>query len=832
MRALSSRVRLILPLVLLGALAPVSPASAAPPTLTVTGALVGANGVKISWTISGGDSSNLLYVYSDNAGFVDPGFKAQVCSPTPNGCSMTINVSKGGVYRFTVSVKNNAGEFSNRSAEVVVSGLAPPVVPASQLPTFVDMFNTGPRSFSWSRSGAGYVEIKKPGAWSFLPTAFPASGSYTVPASDLAKPGASSWSIQYCEGTGTSKICSDQAAAHFIVGPARFNGDERRFVGQGQTLGLSWSGSGNAWFVSTDPPLGSGVWLAAPSWTFPATAAPGVYDVTLVSCNFSGSGGVCSNRVDIAAAASGVVNFTVATNTPVAEGTQVGSITPAGGSPIAITAPRTGTFVHLVAPGSTVTQAGAIAAVMVDDVDRVQVVVGSASTAAWTTRTWSTDFTSQTWSMSSRSTTGDALDLAFDTAGGLWAIGEFGMGAAYQSGALFTHVNAPLARVGSPNPYPATKPHISSLNHAPSTHSTLAEKVVTGRNAVWYTHGGGLFEPGPKNHSRIIRVALDIADSPATPYDDRVCAIHVPGDNNEVVGAAWDPARNRLWFSAMNMAGPAGGQSTPALYWFSDDGTAATLSSPNFPGCDNMLDYGNAAAVAAAATANLCSSTVTSGCITRIGLPAAAGLLAHIEVDTNGTSSLADDAIWWVDFTGVVLGRHAIGGGFTCHGMPTATNKRSFFGGFPWQLRVSGGFVYIGEYGDNDLVRFAKGSPGGSAGCATVPAPSSGMSEIHVPVLSENNNVHSIEIAGDRLWFTLANEAHVPVRRDASTFGYVSLSSWAAGAPTGVLYTGLNTLGQQSGSRHHSFRGIDVAPNGAIGLADMHYDELVRLTPR
>lgn len=816
---------------LTGVAAP-APAGAVPPTLTVTANRVGGNGIALAWTVSGGDSSNLLYVYSDNQSIGDPGFKAQHCGGSSTSCSTTVRVPTGGAYRFTVSVKNDAGEFTNRSVEVVVPALSPPTLPASQVLTSVDMFAVGPRTFSWSHSGAGYALITKPGALAPLATTFPATGSYTVPASELPL-GRSAWSVQYCEGTGSERLCSDPSQAGFVVGPARFEGPERRFVAQGTALPLSWAGSGNAWFIS-DPQLGPGEWLSTPQWTFPASAAPGFHEVTLVSCSFSGSGARCSNRVDITAPVGGVVHFDVASGGSVTAGQRVGTVTPPGGSPVALTAPRGGSFLPLVAEGATVSTGTAVAAVVVDDVDRIEVVVGSATTATWTTRSWEADFTAVTASTRARSATGDPLDVAFDTRGGVWEAGEFGTGIAHLTGSNLTHVLAPLVRTGTTNPLTPTRPHRTGLsNGGLSTFSDLAEKVVTGANAVWFTHGGGLFQPGPGNHSRLVRVALDVADSPATPYDDRVCAIHVPGDNNQVIGATWDPTRGRLWFSAQNFPVDGGGPAAPALYWFADNGTAAALSNSGFPGCDNQLDYGNAAAVAAASTANLCSATVTTRCITRIPLPpAAAGLVGHVELDTNSTTTATDDTIWWVDYAGLVLGRYTIATGVArCFGLPPSDDTRSFFAGFPWQLRVSGNFVYLGEYGDNDLVRFEKTAGSPSTNCTSRPPPSPAMAQIHVPVSSGDNALHSIEVAGNRLWFTLANEAHVPLDRNASTFGYVDLASWAAGTPTGVLYDGLATLGQQSGYRRHSFRGIDVSPTGQVALADMHYDEVVRLTP-
>jgi len=779
--------------------------------------------------VSGGDPSNLLYVYSDNTQVADPGFLPQRCDGSSTGCSTTVRVPVGGVYRFTVSVRNGAGEFTNRTVDTTVPTLSRPTVPVGQLLTRVDMFAIGPRTFSWSHPGPGHVRITKPGSFAPLPTTFPATGSFTVSAEDLPL-GRTRWLVQYCEGTGSERICSDSTVVGFLVGPARFHGPERRFVAQGTALSLSWSGSGNFWYVS-DPQLGPNPELVqTDQWTFPATAAPGVHNVTLVSCNF-GPVTVCSDRVDITTTVAGAVHFGVADGGLIAAGMQAGTVTPPGGSPVPFTSPRNGLFHPLVAEGATVAAGAAVGWVETGEVDTIEVVVGSESTATWTTRDWESDFTALTSSASERRVTGDALDLAFGPNGDIWQLGEFSTAIAHLSGTTLTHVSTPLSRTGTTNPLTPTRPHRSALGGGLSPSSDLGEKVVTGADAVWFTHGGGGLS-GPGNHSRIIRVALDVADSPATPFDDRVCAIHVPGDNNQVLGASWDPVRGRLWFPTQDLPVSGGGSAAPALCSFPDDGTAATLSNPAFPGCDNQLDYGNAAAVQAASTANLCSATVTTACMRRIPLPAGAGLPSHLELDTNGTTTAADDLIWWVDYNGRSLGRHTIASGaLLCFGLPPAHSVH-FFRGFPWQLRISDNHVYLGEFRDSELVRFDKAGPGPSTDCTTSPPPSPAMSEIHVPVASEDNRLHSIEVDDNRLWFTLGNENNTPLDRQASTFGYIDLASWAAGTPTGVIYNGLETLGEQSADQHHSFRGIDISPTGQIALADMHQDQITRLTPR
>jgi hypothetical protein len=587
-------------------------------------------------------------------------------------------------------------------------------------------------------------------------------------------------------------------------------GDYRQFVPVGQSLPLAWSGSGNLWFLEA-PSLGIGVWLGQPTYTAPASAlAEGVHTFKVTSCMF---GGKCSNRFDIYAPQAGTVTFTVGTE-PVNKGDVVGNLAPSGGgNPIPLTAPRTGTFYPLVASGSTVAANADVAAVITEDKDFKQVIVGqSQSLATWSSRNWSTDFTSAFYDTQARPTTGDELDVAFDSAGDIWQLGEFSSGIAHVTNGALTHHDVPTARTwnASSGLYERVKPFGSSLfgSQTHVAYTELGERVIDTGSAVWFTQGGGLFFPGAGNYSRLVRFDRNGVDSTATPDDDRLCAIHVPGDNPEVIGIAWDG--QRIWFLE---------SSRSILGWLDP----ATFAWP----CNNYLDYSNTQAVQAADTANRCTSPSQGGCIHEIALPASAGFPAHVTID------MADGYIWFSTFanfgSGNVVGRYPLAGGSVeTFPLPISIGT-SVFHGFPWQIRADAEAVYLNEYVDNDLIRFDKHG----TNCATlVNGQNPCMKEIHVPVRSPDVNMHSIDLVGNRLWFTLANEAGGAVDRNASTFGYVDVAAWKLGAPTGVLYTGLGTLGDLGAGRYHSFRGIDVTAQGAVALADMRTNEAVRLDPR
>ncbi len=811
MAAQSCRPRRIeIVLAALVAVAIASPAGATPPTIQhFTATRSDLNLITLDWQVSGGDSSNLLYIYDDI------GFRAQACRtlPQPPGCSTTKRVTNGGVYRYTLSVRNAALEFATQTVEITVLDLP---APASQTANVdVDMLNVQQQSIWWQHapSSAGFVRIY--GTAPFAPPIAdnqPTTGTYPVPASALAI-GRNIYTIQYCErppsNSNVPALCSDGVPFVFNVRPAHFAGDYRQFVPAGQSLTLSWSGSGNWWFVEA-PSLNIGTWVTQPTYTVPASAlTQGVHQFKVTSCIF---GGRCSNRFDIYAPQAGVVTFTVGFQS-VNQGTVVGNLAPSsGGTAIPLTAPRTGTFYPIVPSGSTVAANANVAAVITEDKDFKQVIVGQQqSLATWSSRTWSTDFTSAYYDTQARPTTGDALDVTFDSAGGIWQLGEFSYGIAHVAGGALTHHDVPTARAWNPSSglYERVTPFGSGLSGNPRNvaYTELGERVIDTGSAVWFTQGGGLFFTGVANYSRIVRFDRNGVDSAATPDDDRMCAIHVPGDNAAVIGIASDG--QRIWFLE---------SSRKVLGWLDP----ATFAWP----CNNFLDYGNAQAVQAAETANRCTSPTQQGCIHEIALPASAGFPAHVVVDAT------DGYVWFSTFanfgSGNVVGRYPLAGGnVETFPLPDSIGT-TLAHGFPWQIRVDAEAVYLNEYGDNDLIRFDKH---GSSCTALVNGQNPCMKEIHVPVRSPDVAMHSIDLVGTRLWFTLANEAGGAVDRSASTFGYVDVAAWKAGAPTGVLYIGLETLGDLSAGRYHSFRGIDVTPQGQVALADMRTDEVIRLDP-
>jgi hypothetical protein len=204
--------------------------------------------------------------------------------------------------------------------------------------------------------------------------------------------------------------------------------------------------------------------------------------------------------------------------------------------------------------------------------------------------------------------------------------------------------------------------------------------------------------------------------------------------------------------------------------------------------------------------------------------------IAHLETDPE------DDSIWFSDAHGKYLG----------HLIPAQDNRIEVFrlpdshagpldgmqgfGGFPWNLRVDSDAVYIAEYATAHILRFDKAS-------AT-------FNEVMLPCPTAQITLHSIALdtVRDRLWFTLANESHVPVAVATSTIGYMDLATWRsylADPPRsdtikGVIYEGLDSIAAspEHPGEDQAFRGIAVDPkSGKIALATMWRRQLIELVP-
>jgi len=804
------------------------------------------NQITLEWRVSGANAARTINISGLGA-------QPQACpGRRPAGCSTSLRVGAGGIYRYTLSVRNDADRIATSMIEVLVPAPAPPSTPGPRVD--VDMLHIRAQTLSWSHAGSGFVQLYPPDSLRPSRVRFPATGTFTV--RDLPI-GTSTFTLSYCEQPAVHAVplCSSGTPVSYVVGPAEFAGPFRRFVSVHQALPLSWSGSGNVWLLSA-PSLGVTTWLTTPRFTIPAAdMTAGVHEISVVSCTFSASSPRCANRYDLRAEHAGSVQFTAASGTTVTAGQIVGRIAPDGAGPTeTLIASRDGVLHRLVANGAQVGPHVAAAMVITADVGRTEVVAGGgASVPTWTTTNWQHVFAARTYDDAVRPATGEPLDITFDAAGGIWQVGEFSQAIAHAQGNTLTDDVSPVA--SDPNPVSgtdvsvgefaatispssdgaltvadmgvdraagtaadrarSTKPYamdMFGLDVGSST-SALGERVIDTGSAVWYTQGGELFYNGiHANHSTLIKVTYRNGHASSVAPDGGVCAIAVPGDNNQVIGIAYDRSTNRVWFTESHAG------RTSALDWFVDDGSIP---------CDNHLNYSNPNDVAAVAAANHCTSATQTGCIHQIVLPASAGTAGHLTIDpSNGD-------VWFVDFSGRVLDRYPHNGGAVQSFPLPASVSPSMFNGFPWQIQVDANAVYLNEYSDNMLLRFDKTVADPTTRCVTL---TDGMNpciaELFLPMPGPDTYAHSIALVGHKLWFTIANESDGPTDPNGSTFGYLDTASWAAGAPTGTYFDDFTTLGTAPPNAHHCFRGIAVTASGNVAIADSGYDQIDSLTPK
>jgi hypothetical protein len=431
--------------------------------------------------------------------------------------------------------------------------------------------------------------------------------------------------------------------------------------------------------------------------------------------------------------------------------------------------------------------------------DLVQLVAGlDEQRPTWTERDVADEFDVTRVDTTTRPTLGVPLDVTYGEHGDLWSVGEFSRDLARVHEGELQLLEVPGARrevvdgdgVTQRLPVRPFGNPLGDCVGASSESTALGERVIWTGEYVWFTQGGALGDPCPvANHSRLVRFDPGGVDDPHTEGDDRFCVVAVPGNDNNVVGIAHDPSTDRIWFSELDVAPDQGGG---RLGWFDEDDVA----------CDDLLDYEDPVAVTAAAQQH-------------------DGVIHWVDLGESHPTHVAigQGAVWAADYVGAVLSRYPADGEGQLEQfpMPVPTATWSFLGSYGWQLRVTDDAVYLVEYSDGQVLRFDPETEE--------------VDELFLPLGASTVNAHSVDVVGDRLWFTGANEAG-SVRDPADTYvGWVDLAAWADGEPTGVLYTGFDQLPLPPERDHRSPRGIDVDEAGRVALAEMG-DELMVLTPK
>jgi hypothetical protein len=327
------------------------------------------------------------------------------------------------------------------------------------------------------------------------------------------------------------------------------------------------------------------------------------------------------------------------------------------------------------------------------------------------------------------------------------------------------------------------------------------------------------------NHSRIASYDPRLSDSPLTHYDDRICLYNLPADDtegygdNEVIGLT--AANGRIWVAESRGL-------------FNDERSSISSFIPGKRLCANLLNFEDRDALASQKLqyCGIGETPEQDGCMARLmpGYLPDGMKIAHLETDPQ------DDSIWFSDARGKYLG----------HLIPAQNDRIELFrlpdshagplegmhgfGGFPWNLRVDRDAVYLAEYATAHILRFDKAS--------------TTFDEVLLPCPTAQITLHSIALdtMRDRLWFTLANESHVPMAAATSTIGYMDLASWRDYLATprrsdtiaGVVYEGLDNIpaSAQNPGEHQAFRGIAVDPrSGKIALATMWRRQVIELVP-
>lgn len=438
----------------------------------------------------------------------------------------------------------------------------------------------------------------------------------------------------------------------------------------------------------------------------------------------------------------------------------------------------------------------------------VPVTPNSNTSACWTHQTWSNAFSAT----SARELPADQIDFAghpldvtFDSSGRVWGIGEFGMQVvrATAAGTDITKHNYPIKFYLTPDNQLLdwTKPFSSAFfPHASS--SDLGESIVRAGSSVWTAQGGEQRWDATSNHSILTRF-----DSTAP---DNTCAVPLPGDNNEVIGLAYDSGRGRLWF-VESEGDHRQGSGYATIGWVK----AAGIGSR----CQNFLEYGGDPRLSDSQNASLRSSAqatinslqctsvqesdVNANCVHIVGGTALPSGAAHIAFDP------AADALWITNWFDGKLRKYSIGtGGFQTFTPPPSSASIPV----AWQIAANGTYVYFNEYMGNRILRFNKSTQV--------------WSTIRLPFGLERQ-VHSIDLSGNELWFTVSDEDY----DSATQIGYIDLSSWQ-GSVKGTLYTGWSSLPMhpnQKPGNQHSFRGLEVSGN-RIAVSDHGDMAIVTLT--
>ena len=576
--------------------------------------LSGRNRVSLHWKLMAPNTE--VYIFDDRPpAYRDPGIQTSRCNPDGSGaCSTDIQLTEGGSYRWTLSARNIDGTQFNTSAQIWVPPPKPPVISSGG--GFVDHLAPQDQHFSWTTNSIAvgedsdaWVEVKIATTFGWPQEKYPRSGpgaQYRVPAETFEKPGEYAFLVRQCHIPAQSdqKFCSPAISVGYRAGYDHFTGYRNRHVQPGESIEIGFSvKSGDVRLISSPTLFGSSnnAPIAAQGAAITIDTdkiSSGTHEISLNSCLLPD--GPCSNRQNADRAELPSV-FWQKHRGPYSIGEVIGTLFPLDGSaPREITAPATGT-VHFLLPGPIhLAAAGQLLAYSITQpADMMRVIVGAP--VDWTLdRQYTEDFQEGT-ALSSKGF-GQALDIAFDRAGGIWMLNEFSNGVEHISpSGDIQSLGFPIARHKTTHAtstgisYSPTRPFSlasrAGNNATRTTVSALAEKIAIVDDLLWFTQGGGLQGDlsGMPNHSRVISYDPGAEDSPHTPFDDRFCVYNLPAEDREGLGNAQviglTGTRGRIWIAESR------GITNQEISYLSS-------FVPNSKLCVNLLDFDDSAALA------------------------------------------------------------------------------------------------------------------------------------------------------------------------------------------------------------------------------------------
>lgn len=332
---------------------------------------------------------------------------------------------------------------------------------------------------------------------------------------------------------------------------------------------------------------------------------------------------------------------------------------------------------------------------------------------------------------------------------------------------------------GLPYPMPVDPgPFASTIFSDHRTQSSILGEgvIVDPQGRVWFTQGGGSLYSGiHPNHSRIVCV---LPDEPGGP-EFRV--YNVPHDWNEVIGLAWDPVREWIWFAEGSLA----------------SGSRIVGFDPELIPWDNDFDF----------STSLAHQVGTPGLETDpvfhyFDVPNPTAHAAHILVHSNGD-------LYFTEFWGSAIGRlQPFSGGFTRYPVPAPISRATpsyIVGAGPWQIvEAPNGDVIFNEFFDATITRFdITRADDAAAQQLDAQGLNPAMTDHVIPRYSpRDETLHSIAYDQDgRLWYTMhtADEPGL----DAAV-GYLTADE--------TQMTRFSPMGLTDGLRAWSAAGIAMSP--------------------